>query len=329
MEEKTAKNRILRKILEVIKNNHSFFITAHCNPDGDTLGSELALSSWLKRLGKRVNVVNVDPVPEIYRFLPGINRIKKKKKVRGNFDAGFILECSDPERFGGIVDLEKQFATVISIDHHFSSQSYGEINWFDPQASATAEQIYRLIRASGAALTDQEALALYVGILTDTGKFQQKNTTPHTHQIVAELLSHRIHPEEVYSRVYATKSYPLLKLLGLTLDSLKLAAQGKIAYQEITREMLERTGSYQHEEETINYPLTIPQVKISILFREMIEEKNKIKVGFRSRNKVDVHKIAQYFNGGGHQNASGCIIEGNLKQVENSVLGYVGRTLSG
>ncbi|HCJ66254.1 MAG TPA: DHH family phosphoesterase [Elusimicrobia bacterium] len=328
MEPKIKKNRIVQKILKVVKDKVSFFITAHSNPDGDTLGSELALNSWLRKLGKRVTIVNVDAVPEIYRFLPRVDLIKKKKKVVGNFDVGFILECSDPGRIGGIINLDGQLGLVISIDHHLFSQSYGDINWFDSQASATAEQVYQLIKKSGETLTYEEALCLYVGILTDTGKFQQKNTTAQTHKIIADLLSYGINPEEIHSKIYATKSYSTLRLLGLTLNSLKLVAKGKIAYQEITQEMYKRTENYQHDEETINYPLTIPQVEISILFREIAEEKNKVKVGFRSRNKVDVHKIAKHFGGGGHQNASGCVIEGNLKQVKNLVLNYIKKSFA-
>lgn len=317
------KNKIIQEILNTVKNKHSFFITAHLNPDGDTLGSELALRSWLSRLGKKVTVVNVDPVPEIYRFLPGVNLIKKKNKIVENFDVGIVLECSEPERIGGIIDFRKQLGTVISIDHHLSSQSYGDINWFDTQASATAEQIYQLIKNSGRALTYNEALCLYVGILTDTGKFQQKNTTARTHRIVANLLSYGIHPEEIHQKIYTTKSYSTLKLLGLSLSSLELTEGGKIAYQGITKEMYKKLKNPEHDEETINYPLTIPQVEISVLFRELKEEKNKIKVGFRSRDKVDVHKIAEHFGGGGHHNASGCIIEGNLEKVKKLVLNYV------
>jgi len=317
------RNKIIQQILESVRNNCSFFITAHLNPDGDTLGSELALSSWLKRLGKRVTITNIDPVPEIYSFLPWIGWIEKKNKVLSNFDVGFILECSEPERIGGIINLEKQLGLVINIDHHLSAQNYGDINWFDPKASATAEQIYQLIRKSGGVLTCEEALCLYVGILTDTGKFQQENTTAHTHRIVADLLNYGIHPEEIYSKIYTRKSYSTLKLLGSTLTTLKLTGRGKIAYQEITRGMYEKNKNGQPDEETINYPLTIPGVEISVLFRETKEGKNIIKVGFRSRNKVDVHKIAEHFGGGGHYNASGCILEGNLKQVEKLVLSYV------
>lgn len=319
------KNRVIQRILDIVKKNHNFFITAHLSPDGDTLGSELALGSWLKRLGKRIKIVTFDPVPAIYHFLPRIERIEQKNRVSKNFDVGFILECSEPERMGGIIDIKKQLGIVINIDHHLSSENYGDINWFDSKASATAEQIYCLIKKSGMPLTYEEALCLYVGILTDTGKFQQDNTTVETHQIVAHLLSYGLDLEKIHSKIYATKTYSSLKLLGLTLSSLKLAEKGKIGYQKITKSMYKKNG--QPDEETINYPLAIPGVEISILFRETKERKNIIKVGFRSRNKVNVHQIAEHFGGGGHHSASGCILEGSLKKVEAVVINYVGKYL--
>jgi len=317
-------NKVIRRILEVVKNNRHFFITAHLRPDGDTIGSEIALAKWLKKMGKKVTVANVDPIPEIYHFLPGVSLIQRRKKISDNFEVTFILECSEPERVGEIMDFRKQSGLIINIDHHAHSESYGDINWFDPKASATAEQIYKLIKASKKNFTRDEAINLYVGLLTDTGKFQQHNTTPETLQIVAELLKYGIKPEEIHQKVYATKSLSSLKLLGLSLSNLKLTGQGKIAYQEITRKMYRKTHHPEEDEEIINYPLSIPHVEVSILFREVFnKEKNEVKVGFRSRNKIDVHEIAQHFGGGGHFSASGCTLEGNLNKVKKLVINYV------
>jgi len=313
----------VRDILRIIKSSDTFFITSHLNPDGDTVGSELALLSWLKRLGKKVVVANLDPIPEIYHFLPGINAVHTKNKVTGNYDIGFILECSEPERMGNIIDFKKQLNKVINIDHHVSTITYGDINWFNSKFSATAEQIYLLIKNSKMMLTKEEAVCLYVGLLTDTGKFQQQNTTSETHRIVAELLKYAIHPEDIYQKIYATKSFFSLKLLGLALSSLRLVANGKIAYQEITRKMYEQAGLPEDDEEIINYPLSIPQVKVSILFREMRNNYGKVKIGFRTRSKVNVYQIAEYFGGGGHLNASGCILEGNLDTVKKRIINYV------
>lgn len=319
---KSGTNKVVEEIIEVVRKNNNFFVTAHLHPDGDTLGSELALASWLKRLGKKVTVANFDPVPQIYRFLPDINSIRQAKNIKNSFDVGFILECSEPERIGEVIDL-KQMAQVVNIDHHVSSMQYGDINWFDPKASSVAEQIYRLIKISGENLTRKEALCLYVGIVTDTGKFQQCNTTPQSHLIAAELLNHNLRPEEVHQKIYATKSYSLLKLLGLALSSLKLASGGKIGYQEINQQAYKKLGYPEEDEETINYPLAIPRVKVNILFREFPNLSGEIKVGFRSRNKVNVYRIAKHFGGGGHFNASGCILKGEMEEVKKRVLDYV------
>lgn len=325
MRKKVGKeNKVIHRILKVVKNNHYFFITAHLRPDGDTIGSEIALAKWLKKLGKKVTVANVDPVPKIYHFLPGVNLIQKRKKIFNSFEVAFILECSEPERIGGIIDFKKQSGLIINIDHHARSKSYGDINWFDPKASATTEQIYKLIKTSKKNFTRDEAISLYVGLLTDTGKFQQHNTTPKTHQIAAELLKYGIKPEEIHQKIYATKSLSSLRLLGLSLSNLKLTGQGKIAYQEVTRGMHRETHYPEEDEEIINYPLSVPHVEVSILFREMFnKEKNEVKVGFRSRNKIDVHKIAQHFGGGGHFSASGCTLEGNLNKIKKLVINYV------
>jgi len=320
---KVENKKIIDKILQIIRKNRTFFISSHTRPDGDSIGGQLALASFLRRLGKNVYIGNKDRVPGVYQFLQGNSHIDIKDKVKRDFDVAFILDCGDPGRIGNIIDLKNRVKIVVNIDHHEDSELFGDYNYVEPKASSVAEQLYALFKESGLGVTEEEAISLYVGILTDTGRFQEANTTASCHEIVSELIRKGISPQAVNRKVYAARTKAGLKLLSLTLSRLKLAGDGKIAYFSIAQHMYRESGAKEDEVEGfVNFARDLEGVEVGILFRETTLPR-QFKVSFRSKGKVDVSKIAGLFGGGGHRNAAGCRIDGTLAEVKKRVLTVV------
>lgn len=311
------KEKILQEIAETLQKNQRFFIAGHQRPDGDTIGSQLALGSMLTRLGKHVVLRNREPVPEFLRFLPGTERILAAKSVPGHFDVVIALECSEPSRMGGIIDLKTQADIVINMDHHLGTLPYGNINLASPSASSNAEQIWELFHTMKLTLTQKEASCLYVGLVTDTGKFQHANTHARCHEMAAELIQTGISPTEIGRKIYETKTGPALKLLGAALSSLEIHG-GKIAVMSLTQAELHRADG-EETEDIIIHPMFIPEIKMAILLREM-QAPSEVKASLRSKGDVDVHALAKLFAGGGHKNASGATVPGDLKQVKTKIL---------
>ena len=314
--------KIISEILSAIKKSRTFFIAGHTKPDGDTVGSGIALASLLRRLGKKVTVYSLEPVPQYLTFLKESKNIKIQKKVPGRFDCAIILECIGLERMGSLID-ESQAGILINIDHHSLFSEYGHINYIDPKASSSAELIYNIFNQLGMHIRKNEAEALYVALVTDTGRFQQANTTPKSLRMAAELVEAGVVPTEIYNNLYSTTPLPSLKLLGRSLETLETIHNGKIAYIEITNRMFKETKTTAADTEgIINYLMMIPGVMAGVLFRET-ETKDLIKISMRSKDSLDISRAAKQCGGGGHKNAAGCSIQGSLKQVEKSFLAYM------
>jgi len=322
------KKEIINKILHVVRENRTFFISSHTAPDGDSIGAQLALGSFLKRLGKDVYIANRDPVPAVYQFLPNIDDIHIIEKVDNDFDVAFILDCSDLQRIGNIIDLKNGAKIVINIDHHAGCDLFGDYNYIEPEASSVAEELYDLFKEFHFGVTDEEALALYVGILTDTGRFQEANATPHCHEIVAELIRKGVSPQHVAQKVYEARTRAGLELLSLALSTLEVTARGKIAHILITQDMYKKTNAREDEiEGFVNFARDVQGVEAGILFRETAVP-NQIKVSFRSKGKIDVNKIAGTFGGGGHRNAAGCTVQGTLEEVKQKILNAISQEVN-
>lgn len=318
----------MQAIIEAIKKYNKFLITAHINLEGDSLGSQLAAKQLLDALGKTSVIVDNDPVPEHYKFLPAAGGISNKIDKSIDFEAVLILDCPTLKRIGRVRDLITKDKFVINIDHHISNEKFGSVNWVEPNASSAGEMIYRLFKEMGVGLTKETALALYIAILTDTGSFNYENTSSITHEIAGELLGYGLDPARVSEDVYERKSIADIKFLGLVLSTLKLNKSDDVAYLEVTKSMMKETGAEPSKAEGfVNYARSINNVKVAVIFRE--ETDGKINVSFRSKGEVDVNKIASAFGGGGHVKASGCVIEGTLAEAERKVLATVEETLKG
>lgn len=316
----------LNKVLEVIEHNDNFLITSHIDPEGDSLGSQLALAQLLKAKKKKCIVVNHSSIPPQYKFLPFLDIIKKPtKQFRG--EVVLILDCPEINRTGGVEQVINDDCLVVNIDHHISNKRFADINWVEPNTSCTAEMIYKLYQCFNIKLDRKIALCLYVGILVDTGSFHYSNTSPHTHRLASQLLKFNINPAWVYEQLYENMAISDLRLLSLVLDTVNIDSRGKIAWIKLTQRMLKKSKTKIKEGECfIGKIRALQGVKVAIFFRET-EEKDKIKVSLRSKGDVDVNKIAQVFGGGGHKAASGLTIKGSLDKAEEMVIRQVKKIL--
>ncbi|MFH1127971.1 MAG: bifunctional oligoribonuclease/PAP phosphatase NrnA [Candidatus Omnitrophota bacterium] len=320
----------LKKVIALIKRNNRFLITAHTSLEGDALGSELAFAVLLKTIGKTAIIVNDDKLPQGYAFLPGLNSVREYKKSLKNinFDVFVALDCSDLNRCGNVYKLNTDNKPVLNIDHHISNAQFASVNWVQPEASSCAEMIYKLFKAMHVDLNKEAAIALYAGILTDTGSFRYSTTSSFTHQAVADLMCYGIDVTAVYRSIYEDKPYQDMQLLTKMLAGTKRTTSGKIAWVELEKGVSSNKSiSFDLSERILSFLRAIKDVEVAVLFKKMEGRVNEIRVNFRSQGKVDVNKIAKFFGGGGHKTASGCTINGSLVQVKQKVLSKIKENL--
>ena len=305
------------KIVAAIEKHRSFLLTSHINPDGDGIGSELALYHALKRLGKEVVIANKDALPADYDFLPGAEQIKTPQALEGSFEVLIVLDCGNLKRVGAFDPAD--FALTINIDHHYTNQSFGDLDWFLPEAACTGELVFELIGELGVAVDERIATCLYTALLTDTGSFRYANTRAQSFRLAARLLDCGADPAAVSSAVYERMSLARMRLLGEALKTLELHEQGKIASMVVSRAMFARCQAQPADtEDFVNYPRAIEGVRIALFLREL--ETDFYKGSLRSKVKVDVARVAEKFNGGGHFHAAGFRVRGRLPEVKRQII---------
>ena len=297
-------------ILDVFNQHHCFALSVHINPDGDAFGSQLALYSFLRDLGKQVRVFNTDAVPDNYHFLPFSEVIQGPDNVQGySPEILVILDASTRRRIGDrLCQTLIPTKAIVNIDHHDTGDRFGNYNLVETTASSTSEIIYRLIKHSRVPIGKDRALCLYTGIMFDTGCFRYNNSAPAAHRIAAELIEQGGFPvDEVYRQVYESVPLGKMRLLAEVLQTLSLTPDGKIGWLCATQEMFWKTGTTPDDVEGfVNHIRAIDTVEVSIFVSEL--EDGKSKASLRSEVDVDVGKVAAEFDGGGHQRASGCVI---------------------
>ncbi len=310
------------RILDLLKEGQTFCLSGHQNPDGDVIGSELALGSLIKRLGskKRVDIQNNGPVPKSVGFLPGANQIKNVKHVDGKYDVLIVFECSGADRMGGIINFETQVGKVINIDHHLHNPNFGHINFVEPTTSSTAELIFKIFDRSGLLLHADEAMCMFTGLVTDTGWFRYGNTNPQSLSIGSKLLATGFKIEDLSERIYLSKSKTALPLLSRVLAGMTLHYDDRMALLKLPESLFKEIGATPDDvEEIVNQGLQMETVVASVLLKEKTNPP-AIKVSFRSKGNYDVNQVARVFGGGGHRNASGCTILQDLAEAEQSII---------
>jgi len=305
-----------KDLLEFLKKEDNFLIAAHVSPDGDALGSALALSMALESLGKKTIVYDKDPVPEFYKFLPGSEKFTNLiSNIKSEISNLILIDCNDAERAG----IEKlPFASTAVIDHHETVRDFGDIKWIDPKAPATGQMIFHIIKELGAKITKEIATNLYAATAIDTGTFRYSNTTPEVLVTAAELIKAGADPSFIAVNLYETWTENRFRLLVKTLNTLEI--YGSIAITHVTLEMFRETGALISDTENFpGYPRMLKTIKVSALFREI--ENNHFKVSLRSKGSgMNVAKIAEKFGGGGHSNAAGYKIRADFKAAKEALL---------
>jgi phosphoesterase RecJ-like protein len=316
-------NGSIAAILEVLRQGERFLVCSHSRPDGDAVGSMLAMGMLLEQMGKRADLVTADRIPTIYRGLPGADSIRCVMRVHGPYDAVILLECDGLVR-AKVRGLEKFF--LINIDHHISGREFAHLNWIDRDAASVGELVYRLVKAAGAAVTPQMATCLYTTVLTDTGGFCYGSTGASTFALARDLTLAGADPVAIAQEICFSTPTSKMLLLGAALSNLK--REGRLAWLWITHEDMVRACAVDEDcEGIVNFAVCISGVEAAAFLRELPER--RIRLSLRSKGRVNVAAIAERLGGGGHENAAGCTLDGPLVRAIDEILAELRPSVAG
>lgn len=308
------------RVLRLLQEGERFSLHTHVNPDGDGLGSQMALGAFLRSRGKRVRMINQDPVPPSYRFLALASDVETYRAGEAtefieSADGVIVLDNGSLARLGSLEEpIRGSRGRTICVDHHETRDDGWDLLVVDADASASGEIVHELIRTLGGEITPPIAEALYVSIITDTGHFRFSKTRPLSHRIAAGLLQAGVRPEQVFEQVYETNAEGYIRLMGHALEEMTLAAGGVLAWIALDRSVQERFRAM--DEDTggiVNTLLSMKGVQVALLLRELMD--GQVKVSLRSKGRFDVHGLARRHGGGGHRHASGILLQGPLEAV--------------
>ncbi len=303
---------IYKQIWDKIEKAENIMLIAHINPDGDALGSSLSLYPILKKMGKKVTVFNATkPLPDYLDFLPNFNKVTDKlpKKI----DLTISLDCGSFDRLG----LDEKPSFLINIDHHVSNTNYGDINLIEPNHASTSQVIYDILKANNIEIPTDTAVCIYTALITDTGSFQYESVNDKVFECAAEMVRCGVKPDYVAKMLFQRDRLSRLRLLAKAYETIEMCCDGKVAFVEVTKEMMEITGAIKEDTDTIvNSVRAIAPVEIACMLRE---DDEGIKISLRSKNYADVSKIAVKYGGGGHIRAAGATLKGefNFEKVKN------------
>jgi phosphoesterase RecJ-like protein len=300
------------QVAEAIRARQRFVISSHVRPDGDAIGSQLAMAYALRLLGKQVRIVNRDPAPPPLLAFPGVADIEVADRVDDPGDAVIVMESGDLTRTG-VEGLDRGF--VINIDHHLGNSMYGALNWFDVSAAACGEMVFDLIEELGVPLSREMATHVYITILTDTGSFHYSNITPRTFDICRECMEAGVDPPAVARSIFDSNNLGRLKLFGAVLSRMELDPTGRLATVFVDHKLAAACGgTYDDTEGLINLPLTVKEIQAVVFFKE--HGPDDWRVSMRSKGDIDINAVAKQFGGGGHKNASGCSALGRFEDLK-------------
>ena len=312
---------ILDDIATILNKGKRFFLASHKDPDGDAIGSLLALGEALILSGKDVVLFNEGPMPDSITFLNGIEKIVDRfnPESESEFDALFVLDCGTFERLGETSSSISTIKPLINIDHHENNAQFGDVNLVDINSSSVGEIIYRLIQAAELPMNKNIAEDLFVAIQTDTGSFRYENTTKEAFAMAGEMMGWGINPWKVSRRVMDEYSLKRLRLLALSLKTIEIFHGGKVGLITITQQMFSEAKADSFDSERfVDYPRFIPGVEIGVLIKEL--ERDHYKFSLRSNDWVNVADLAYHFGGGGHPKAAAFTRSGSLESVKQEFL---------
>ena len=302
-----------KKIWDKIVESNNIVLISHVNPDGDALGSSLAMYNILKNMGKNVTIVNMTDLASYLDFLPNFDKVKKQlpKKI----DLMISFDCGSFDRLG--IDEKPSF--LINIDHHISNTNYGDINLIENIASAS-QVVFNLLEANNVKIDKDSAICIYTALVTDTGNFQYESVTDEVFRVASELVKCGVEPQFISKMLYERDRLSRLRFLAKALDTLELYLEGKVGIVEVTNELMAITGAIKDDTDgLVNMVRKLETVEVAMMLRE--EENGDIKISLRSKNYVDVSKIAVKYGGGGHIRASGATISGkNFASIKEMLI---------
>lgn len=305
-----------RSVCDALRQHDTFIVTSHVRPDGDAMGSSVAMALALCAAGKRARVIMRDRLPIQFMEFPAVDEITCAEDVPHDESTVVVLECGDLERTG-LRGLDRH--QVINIDHHFGNTGFGAVQWFDGTAVACGEMVYAIIRDLGIPLTAAMATHLYVAIVTDTGSFRYPGVSPRTFEICARLLEAGADPVAISRHLFDGNTFGRLRLQGAVLNTLEIHDSGTIASIEVNHATIAASGATPEETDgLINIPLSVKQINAVAFFKE--GDPGEYRVSLRSKGVTDVGRIARDLGGGGHRNASGCTLGGSLADVRVRIL---------
>jgi bifunctional oligoribonuclease and PAP phosphatase NrnA len=314
----------MNKIIQALKASGHILLVSHVNPDGDALGSMIAMGVSLKRLGVETTLFNESPIPDHYHFLAETRRIVREPGDFKKYGAVVALDCGDLDRTGRWAREIGRIPVVINIDHHATNDGFGDFSLVDPGACATAELVFRLLKKMGAPISRQAAEAIYMGIVTDTGSFRFSNTNRAAFDICGEMTALGADPFKVGKHIYRTYSLARIRLLGIVLDSIEMFHDGKVSLMTLTRDMIQKAGAGPGDMDgLIDYARGIQGVKAAVLIKEMGDGPRR-HVSMRSDGDVDVAALASRFGGGGHPQAAAFDMDEDTAHVKSRVLDLFG-----
>ncbi|MBC8104300.1 MAG: bifunctional oligoribonuclease/PAP phosphatase NrnA [Cytophagales bacterium] len=302
-------------------------LASHINPDGDTLGSMLALGWGLRSLGKSVTLLSADGVPATLGFLPGAEAVQTRTDRR-DFDLAVVLDAGDLERIGVSQEAVRSAPTLIDIDHHVTAGQFGQIRLLDSTAAATAEIVYDVLLSLGVSPDLPIAVNLLCALLTDTGSFRYRNVTPRTMALGGEMIRLGASPDSIAECVFENKPFAAQKLLGRALESLQRTPDGRIVWAHVTqRDFADFDATDEMTEGVVGAVRAVQGSDVALFLREM--PTGRLRVSLRSRDPIDVTQVAAEFGGGGHRLASGCTLDGPLAAAEALLVAAVERHIAG
>lgn len=307
------------KAIELIKTNNSFLITSHAHPDGDGIGSTLALGLALEQMGKSVLMYNQDGVPKVLDFLPGAERLVADVDDNARFDVSLMVDCAQPERAGKKFPPKERRGALICIDHHVTGREVGDVECLDIEAASTGEVVYKLLKKLGCKIGPEIAELILCTIIVDTGFFRYTNTSGQTFKLAAELCDQGASSWHISRNMEERNQKEQLDLLSSTLKTLDFVLGGRLAIMILTQQMFKAAAaSVEDAENFINFARSVDGVELAVLIRE--KGPKEFKVSFRTKDYVDAVKLAREFDGGGHEHAAGCTIKGSLGEVKQTVI---------
>lgn len=322
MTKQVKKTTSLEAFCKAIKKYDRFLLSCHVLPEGDAIGSLLAMDALLRQLGKKTTIICQDPFPKRLHCLSSVrwNRYQDIKKKNLKFDALLVTDCATLKRLGDVEKLITPEMAIFNIDHHVSNKAFGDYNYIVPKASASGEVVFEIYKKMRQKISKQAAKDMYIAITTDTGSFRYGNTTPKTFQVASELLESGLDVEALNEEVYSNYSLQKIDLYSRLFKRVKTKFSGKVAWVSVRRSDFTKSKTdFEDIEGFVDFLKLLKEVRIIFIVIEL-EKRGYVKVSMRARENYDVNKIASRFGGGGHKKASGLTIQDSIASIEQKIL---------